>query len=147
MAADFEDLDDALDRIHLALDAFFKGVAEPTKVAYSHRDDVSLANPFGPPALGWDAVSATMQLAAAHYRDGRATGFDRLAGHASGELAYILEIEHYVVKIGGDDRESRVDLRVTTVLRREAAAWKIIHRHADAITTPQAAETVISTSG
>ena len=147
MAADFDDLDEALDRINLALDAFFKGDAEPAKAAYSHRDDVSLANPFGPPVLGWDAVSAAMQLAAAHYRDGRASGFDRIAGHASGELAYIVEIEHYVVKIGGDDRESRVDLRVTTVLRREAGAWKIVHRHADPITTPQDARTVIGTSG
>jgi ketosteroid isomerase-like protein len=145
VAADFDDLDDALDRIHLALDAFFKGDAEPAKAAYSHRDDVSLANPFGPPVLGWDSVSAAMQLAAAHYRDGRATSFDRIAGYAAGDLAYVVEVEHYEAKVGGDDRVSRVALRVTTVLRREAAAWKIVHRHADPITTPQDAGTVIGT--
>lgn len=147
MAADFDDLEQTLDRIHLALDAFFKGDPEPYKAAYSHREDVSLANPFGPPVLGWDAVSAAMERAAAHYRDGRVTSFERIAGHATRELAYIVEVEHYVVKIGGADDESPVALRATTVLRREEAAWKIVHRHADAITTPQAVDTVISKSG
>lgn len=146
VAADFDDFNEVLDRIHLALDAFFKGDPEPAKAAYSHRDDVSLANPFGPPAVGWDAVSAAMQRAAAHYRDGRATSFERVAGHATRELAYIVEIEHYLAKVGGADRESPVALRVTTVLRREEAAWKIVHRHADPITTPQAADTVIGKS-
>ena len=145
-AADFDDLDGVLDRIHLALDAFFKGDAEPYSAAYSHREDVSLANPFGPPVRGWDAVSAVMQRAAAHYRDGRVTSFERIARYATRELAYIVELEHYVVKVGGADRESPVALRVTTVLRREEAAWKVVHRHADPITTPQAAETVIGKS-
>lgn len=70
-----------------------------------------------------------------------------LTHDATRELAYIVEIEHYVAKVGGADRESPVALRVTTVLRREEAAWRTVHRHADPITTPQAAETVISKSG
>jgi ketosteroid isomerase-like protein len=143
VAADTDDLDEVLDRIHLALDAFFKGDPEPAKAVYAHHDDVSLANPFGPPVVGWDAVSAAMQRAAAHYRDGRATSFERIARFATRELACIVEIEHYVAKVGAADLESPVALRVTTVLRREDAAWKIVHRHADPITTPQLAETVI----
>lgn len=142
-----DELGAAVDRIHMALDAFFKGDAEPAKAAYSHSDDVSLANPFGPPVVGWDAVSAAMQQAAAHYRDGRATSFERLAGYATGELAYIVELEHYLAKVGGGERESPVALRVTTVLRREDTAWRIVHRHADPITTPQAPETVVRASG
>lgn len=92
-------------------------------------------------------MSAVMQRAAAHYRDGGATSFERVALYATGELACIVEVEHYVAKVGGAERESPVALRVTTVLRREEAAWKIVHRHADPITTPQAAETVIGKSG
>lgn len=147
MAADFDDLEETLDRIQLALDAFFKGDPEPYKAVYSHREDVSLANPFGPPVVGWDAVSAAMQRAAAHYRDGRVTSFQPIARYATRELAYIVEVEHYSAKVGGADRESPVALRVTTVLRLEEAAWKVVHRHADPITTPQAAETVIGKSG
>ena len=143
---DSKDLDEALDSIHLALDAFFRGDPEPAKAAYSHRDDASLANPFGPPAVGWDAVSGAMDRAAAHYRDGRAVSFERVAGYATDQLAYFVEIERYVATVGRADHNSPVALRVTTVLRREEVAWKIVHRHADPITTPQAAESVVGTS-
>ena len=57
--ADFGDLDKVIDRYHAALDAFFTGDPEPTKAAFSHRDDVSLANPLGPPAVGWRQVAET----------------------------------------------------------------------------------------
>ena len=69
---DLDRLDEAVDRYHVALDAFFNGDPEPAKATFSHRDDVSLANPFGPPALGWRQVAETMTDAAAHYREGRA---------------------------------------------------------------------------
>lgn len=141
--AEFDDLDKVTDRYHVALDAFFRGDPEPTKAAYSHQDDVSLANPFGPPALGWGQVAETMARAAAHYRDGGATGFERLAAYATPGLAYIVELEHYETKVGGRDDLSRVALRVTTVLRPEDGTWKIVHRHADAITKTQPAESVI----
>jgi ketosteroid isomerase-like protein len=34
-------------------------------------------------------------------------------------------------------------LRVTMIFRPEEGTWRIVHRHADPITTPQAAESVI----
>jgi hypothetical protein len=36
------------------------GNPEVYKALYSRRDDVTLANPFGPPARGWSDVSATL---------------------------------------------------------------------------------------
>lgn len=138
-----EDLDRTVTDYHLALDAFFKGDPEPCKRLYSHRDDVSLANPFGPPARGWRLVAQTMNQAAAHYRDGRATGFDRVADYTTGELAYIVEIEHFEARISGHQETAHIALRVTTVLRPEDGSWKIVHRHADPITTPRLAESAI----
>ena len=140
---DFADLDQVVDQSHLALDAFFKGDPEPIKAAFSHRDDVSLANPFGPPALGWTQVAETIARAASHYRDGRATSFERVAEYATPDLAYIVEIERYEARVGGRADMSSVVLRVTTVLRPEDAGWRIVHRHADPITTTQPAESVI----
>jgi hypothetical protein len=70
-------------------------------------------------AVGWANVEETMDRAASNYREGRATGF------------------------GGADETTRGALRVTTVLRAEGDAWKIVHRQADPITTPQVAESVI----
>lgn len=65
------DLAQAIEQDHRALDAFVKGDAEPLKALYSRRDDVTLANPFGPPARGWSEVAQTMERAASNYREAR----------------------------------------------------------------------------
>jgi len=141
-----DDLNRAVDQSHQAVDAFAHGDSEPLKALYSHEDDVSIANPFGPPVRGWQAAADTMDRAATHYRDGRATGIERTAGYATPDLAYVVEIEHLESKLGGSEVLSQVALRVTTVFRREAGSWKIVHRHADPITTPRPAESVAQTS-
>src|SRR6266487_5397232 len=94
------DLGDFIDEYHLALDAFFRGDPEPANRLYSHRDDASLANPFGPVAVGWRQVAETMERAALTYRDGGATGFDTLATHVTPELAYLVEVERFEAKVG-----------------------------------------------
>jgi hypothetical protein len=58
------DLDQFVDQYHGALDEFFRGNPEPAKLLYSHREDASLANPFGPVAIGWSRVAETMERAA-----------------------------------------------------------------------------------
>ena len=47
-----EDVDRLIERFRLSMDGFLKGDSEPTKRVFSHRDDVTLANPYGPPARG-----------------------------------------------------------------------------------------------
>jgi hypothetical protein len=46
------DFDDAVERHHRALGEFVVGNPEPLKSLFSHEDDVTVANPFGPPARG-----------------------------------------------------------------------------------------------
>ena len=48
-----------------------KGNPDVYKSLWSRRDDVTLANPFGPPVRGWEEVSARLDLAASNYRDGQ----------------------------------------------------------------------------
>jgi hypothetical protein len=43
------ELTEAIEEDHRALDALLRGDAEPKKKMFSHREDVSLANPLGPP--------------------------------------------------------------------------------------------------
>ena len=138
------DLAQAIEHQHQALDAIVKGDAEPLKALYSRRDDVTLANPFGPPVRGWSQAAATMERAAANYRDGGATGFERVSDYATAELAYTVEIERYRAKVGGATDLAPVALRVTTIFRREDNGWRIVHRHADPITSPRSPESVVA---
>jgi hypothetical protein len=46
-------------------------------------------------------------------------------------------------KVGDTDDLATVALRVTSIFRPEDGSWKIVHRHADPITTPQSPESVI----
>jgi ketosteroid isomerase-like protein len=138
-----DDLDQVIERSHLALGEIVNGNPEPLKEMYSHRQDVSLANPFGPPVRGWDEAARTMERAASNYRDGEIVGFENVAKYATSDLAYIVEVERYRAKVGGREEITPLTLRVTSILRPEGGTWKIVHRHADPITTPRPAESVI----
>ena len=138
-----DDLDQVIEQSHLALGEIVNGDSEPLKKMYSHQEDVSLANPFGPPVRGWEQAAATMERAASNYRDGEITGFENVAKYVTPELAYIVEVERYQAKVGGREDVTPIALRVTSIFRPEEGTWKIVHRHADPITTPQPAESVI----
>jgi ketosteroid isomerase-like protein len=132
-----------LDEYHRAGLEITNGNPEVYKELYSRSDDVTLSNPFGPPALGWSAVSETLDGAADNYRDGEVVGFENVSTVVTHELAYTVEIESYRARVGGASELTPVALRVTTVFRREDGTWKVTHRHADPITAPQPAESVI----
>ena len=142
MAA-LDDLDEVIEQSHLALGEIVKGNPEPLKMRYSHFEDVTLANPFGPPVRGWEQAATTIERAASNYRDGEIVGFENVAKYVTPELAYIVEVERYKAKVGGGEELAPIALRVTSIFRREDGLWKIVHRHADPITTAQPAESVI----
>jgi ketosteroid isomerase-like protein len=140
-----EDFEAAIDRYHLAAAEFVKGNPEPYEMMFSHEEDVSLGNPFGPFSRGWEPVAATMERAAALYRDGEVLGFERIGTCVTPDLAYIVEVERFKAKMGGSNDVAPVTLRTTNILRPEEGTWKVVHRHADPITTARPAESVVQT--
>lgn len=128
-------LDDLIELTHAALGDFAKGDPAAVKLLFSHRDDVMLANPFGPAAAGWSAACEAMDFASSRFRDGHVRGVDRVARYETTDLAVIHETEHWQAKIAGREDLSDFDLRVTTTFRVEDGAWKIVQRHADPIAT------------
>jgi ketosteroid isomerase-like protein len=138
-----EDVDELIERYQRALGEFLKGDPKPVQALFSHREDASIANPYGPPVRGWDSIAKTTEHAASLRRDGRATGFDILAKYVTAELAYVVQIEHLEAKVGGREEITPYELRATMIFRPEDGTWKVVHRHADPITTPQPAESVI----
>ena len=129
------DLAEVYEQLGPALNEFAKGNPEPVKALYSHRDDATLANPFGPAVRGWAEVSRTLDYASSRFSDGEVLGPERIAEYSTSELVCILDMEHWRARVGERDDVEPFDLRVTTTLRREGDDWKIVHRHADSITT------------
>jgi ketosteroid isomerase-like protein len=137
------DVDELIEQYQLALDEFLKGNPEPAKKLWSHREDVSLANPYGPPVRGWEQVSETMEHAASLRSDGEFVGSEIVAKYVTAELAYVVQIERAKAKVGGREDITLYALRTTMIFRPEEGTWKVVHRHADPITTEQPAESVL----
>lgn len=107
---------------------------------YSDADDISIGNPFGPFAMGRVAVPEAGSRAASHDTDGRIHGFDRIATHASNDLARIVEVERLEVGLDHAPEKTALRFRVTNHFRREVEGWRLVHRHADPITTVRQAD-------
>ena len=138
------DLIDAIEQSHAALGAILRGDPSLYQALYSSAEDVTLGNPFGPYVRGRQKVEQTLAGAASHYRDGEVVDVDLIAKYVSDTLACIVEVERGRAKVGGAKEVVPVAVRVTSVFRLENGSWKLVHRHADPITSPRPATSVIS---
>src|SRR5512142_2076946 len=96
-------LREVINRYHTAADMFSRGDPSPVKKIFSHKDDVSLANPFGPAVRGWKQVSDALDFASSRFRDGKVTDFETISEYETPELATILEIERWKAKVSGKE--------------------------------------------
>jgi ketosteroid isomerase-like protein len=79
---------------------------------------------------GWSAIGATFDRLGTTSSDCQSFDYEVVAAGVSGDLGYIVGIEHTTASIGGA-APAPYSLRVTTVFRREAGEWRVVHRHAD----------------
>jgi ketosteroid isomerase-like protein len=139
-----DNVDELIEQYYRAQREFLRGNPQPVKNLFSQRDDVTLANPYGPPVRGFDEVSKTIEHAASLRSDGTFVEWQIVAKYVSAELAYVVQIERAEAKVGAREEISPLAVRATMNFRpEEDGEWKIVHRHADPITTPQPAESVI----
>ena len=130
-------LEDAIAQNHAALDSMLKGDHTGYVALLSDHDDVTWGNPFGPFASGRHNVEAALASAATRMQGGRATEFDHIATYMAENLAVVVQVEHADRGAEGADARPPAALRVTSVYRLEGDAWRLVHRHADPITTPR----------
>jgi ketosteroid isomerase-like protein len=128
------DLNDMRDRYRRSLEAFIRGDSAPVKRLWSRRDDITLANPLGAPAKGYDRVCEATDIAAAQVRDGESLTLETISFVETPDLAYEVDIQGARMKLGDADDMVPVTLRVTSIFRREDDGWKLVHRHADPLT-------------
>jgi ketosteroid isomerase-like protein len=126
---------DAIEGYRRALEQFVTGDPEPVLAFFSRREDVTLANPLGPPHRGPAEVGKTGREAAAQLRDGSIRGFEEISRYSTSDLGYVVQIERAQARFPGGETMNPIALRVTMIFRREEGAWKVVHRHADPITT------------
>jgi len=84
-----------------------------------------------------------MQRAASFYRDGKAVGFELVAKEVTADLAFLVEVERLSAKMGGREDFTTSELRVTGICRNEDGAWRLVHRHADSITSARGPGSVV----
>jgi len=132
--ADDPTLQATLERLDAAHVAFHNGNPEPSKAIWSHAADVTLTGGAGGAIeKGWDNVRPRLEWASAQYTRGRQVN-ERVSITVGGDLALVRQYEHIWFHSPGQEKESERHYRVTTVLRREAGEWRVIHRHADTMT-------------
>ena len=140
------DLDDFKDRYRRSLEAFTKGDPEPQKSLWSRWDEVTLANPLGPPAKGLARVFQAMDSAAAAIREGEGLTFEVVSSYETADLAYEVALQGGRMKLGDSPDKVPLTLRVTSIFRREEDGWKLVHRHADPITQQRPPESLVQSS-
>ena len=136
------ELAQTIEEDHQANNALVTGDPAPKKRMFSRRDDVTLANPLGPPIQGLSNIEKQLDGIASIVREGELFDFERISEYATPDLAYVVEIERSRAKFGGSDELRPFSLRATTIWRREDDGWRISHRHADPITSPRSMESL-----
>jgi ketosteroid isomerase-like protein len=121
-------------RLMAAETALHNGDSSPRVAIWSHEQPVTL---FGAAVTksGWGEIGPTFDWLASNFSNCTSYENEVLAAGASGDLAYIVGIEHTTASVGGAGPKS-YSLRVTTIFRREEGEWKVVHRHGDPYDTP-----------
>jgi hypothetical protein len=122
-------LDAAVADLHKANLEMAKGNPAFFKSLWSHRDDVTI---FGgaenADSKGWKAVEASLNHAGAIPAGDVSYTYEKVASQEGTTQGYLIQKEHYRFADG-----RKADLHVTILFRKENNAWKIAHRHTDAI--------------
>jgi ketosteroid isomerase-like protein len=128
-------LGSVLPRLTEADTAIHNGDAAPRIAIWSHSDPVTLGAALM--GSGWTEIRQVFESLASRFSNGTYE-YEVIAAGASGDLGYVVGIEHSTVSVGGATPEA-YELRVTEVFRREDGEWKVVHRHADPMPDSDAA--------
>jgi ketosteroid isomerase-like protein len=130
-------LGSVMPRLTEADTALHNGDAGPRFAIWSHNDPVTL---FGAllSVTGWGEIGPAFEWLASRFSNG-SYDYEVIAAGASGDLGYVVGIEHSSASIAGAAPEA-YELRVTTIFRREDGEWRIVHRHADPVPDSDSAQ-------
>ncbi|WP_310474211.1 nuclear transport factor 2 family protein [Sandarakinorhabdus sp.] len=138
-------LEQAVTQSHEALRKILNGDPSGYAALFADSDDITLGNPFGPFGKGPAEVRARLANAATKYRDGSVRSVERVATYGAGDQFVLVEIENGRARLGASPDFADFSARVTSVYQRAGRQWRLVHRHADPITTARGAESMLPT--
>lgn len=120
-----------LPRLEEAETALHNGYADLRRARWTHNDPVTL---FGAVVTksGWAEIGPIFDWLASSFSNCESFKYEVVAADVSGDLGYIVGIEHTTASMAGAAPAAYL-LRVTTIFRREDGEWKFVHRHGDPI--------------
>jgi ketosteroid isomerase-like protein len=116
-------------RITEAEVALHNGDARPRSAMWSRAEPLTLFG-AGMNGRGWAELSTIFDVLGAQFSNCQSYENEIIAAEARGDLAYTVALEHTTASINEAAPKPYV-LRVTTIFRREADGWKVVHRHGD----------------
>jgi ketosteroid isomerase-like protein len=129
------DLNELIQVMSEAASAFIGGRMRRYFELMNHTEDFTLMPPTGGDTIhGQDPTDEVIDGMAHFFKGGEAT-LEVAQTYASGDLAVLVAVERQHGEVG-DYPVQDWSLRVTLVFRREAAGWRLAHRHADALVHP-----------
>ena len=137
-----ENLRMTVELVYAASRRYLNGNPAPFLACWSHAEDVTIFGAWGAYERGWEQVRPRLEWGAKRYRGGTPS-FELLSLAVSGNLGYSVWVERGDVLVEGQKKRRPQALRVTQLYRWEENAWKIIHRHGDAIITKTEAPAVL----
>ena len=136
-------LEAAIEESHEALRKILNGDPSGYAALFADRDDITLGNPFGAFGKGREAVLKALNNASTKYHDGSVLAVDRVAVYGNDTFVCLVEVEHDRAKLGVSSDFAEFAARVTSVYENVGERWRLVHRHADPITAPRPAESML----
>jgi len=132
MNDDLHDFEQFMKRREEAARAFVRGDVAPLGRIVARASSATFFSPQGGYEQGPNHVYSIYERDAARFTSDT-TNFEILQMAANGGIAYWVGFQRATARLGGSADPVSFNLRVTEVFRRENDAWKLVHRHADAL--------------
>jgi ketosteroid isomerase-like protein len=128
-------LDELVERVRNATRALIQGDVRRYIALVDEAPDYTLMPPTGGPTRhGSDFSPGRIEVLEEFFAGSGDGDFELERSYAGGDLAVLVGVERQHGTVGGVEQDW--SLRVTLVFRRDAAGWRLAHRHADALVHP-----------
>jgi len=115
-----------------AASAYCRGRAAKVNALATDNEPATFFGPDGKATIGAAAIKQAYTAGAKSFGKGGKSRLEILQAAEGGDVAHWTGIQHAEVEM--DEKTVPLQLRITELFRRENGDWKLVHRHADALT-------------